>query len=105
MLPNPAQTNGWTYDQCRNEFYRLSRLAIAAGKLTAAERDIICRPGTRKYIYFGRHLLDLKTVLAERGFVDPQPPISKPTELPQAVADKLTSAGPILSTHESEAHA
>jgi hypothetical protein len=50
----------------RSEFYRLAAGAIQAGQLTAAERDAIARPGTRKAGYWARHLHDLRAVLAER---------------------------------------
>jgi hypothetical protein len=50
----------------RIAFYALATEAITAGLLTAAERDIICRPGSRKSGYWARHLRDLRGLLAER---------------------------------------
>jgi hypothetical protein len=57
-----------TIDQMQAEFKRLAAAAIKAGKLTAAERDLICRPHTRKAGYWGNHLRNLREILAERGF-------------------------------------
>lgn len=65
------------------EFYKLSGKAIRAGLLTAEERDMICRRGTRKYGYFARHLRDLCDVLAERN---PTPEISSDI---QRIRDEL----------------
>ena len=50
----------------RRLFYAEAGAAIRAGLLTPAEMIAIVRPGTRKSGYWGRHLMDLRAVLAER---------------------------------------
>jgi hypothetical protein len=54
--------------EAQTEFHRLAAAAIRAGVLTEQERDIICRRGHRKQVYWARHLLDLRAVLKDRGY-------------------------------------
>lgn len=51
---------------CEQEFYRIATLAIRARVLTAKERDMISRVGTRKQGYWSRHLYDLCVILNRR---------------------------------------
>lgn len=50
----------------RREFHHLSRWAMGAGLLTEAERDLLCRRGTRKARYWCKHLVNLRQVLGGR---------------------------------------
>lgn len=52
----------------RGIFFEIARQAIKAQKITRAEVEIIYRPHTRKTNYWARHIRDLVSVLADRGY-------------------------------------
>lgn len=47
-------------------YYRIAKRAILNRIITAEERDIISRVGTRKEWAWGRHLLDLCEIITSR---------------------------------------
>jgi hypothetical protein len=55
-----------TLYQCRADFWKLAHRSIAYGLVTLAEVSVIYRPGTRKEIYWCRHLKDLQELVEER---------------------------------------
>lgn len=52
----------------RGIFFEIARQAIGAKVITRAEVEIIYRPGSRKENYWTRHVRDLVSVLADRGY-------------------------------------
>ena len=50
----------------RRQFDVLAEAMIAGGLLTEHERNVIARVGTRKAVYWSRHLDDLRSVLTRR---------------------------------------
>lgn len=72
-----------TRAQMRAEFWQLARTAMAAGKLTRAQANTICRPGTRKAGYWANHLHNLREYLKVVGFVQPPVPEAPKHEEPR----------------------
>ena len=48
-------------------YWRIAKQAIIDGLLTLDEAKTICRAGTRKQGYWGRHIKDLEEIVRDRA--------------------------------------
>jgi len=57
---------GLSISEARREFFRVAAEAVRDGLITQKEVDVIYRPGSRKQVYFSRHLYDLNWLIRDR---------------------------------------